>query len=315
MQIYTVSRIFFSSILFVASLSAMTPQDPGQTPGNPAESYQQSPTPHEIPSQHNSHATENRESSEHSVAAQALSPITETPVNSGAYHVGVSSLIRNNPRAAVAFAAPAAAIIAYKKNEKFRAYIDDRSGNAKRFMIRSVALPVAMKVEEIRSDGLSRYDVLKIGLFGLGCYALKKVGDYFCLWSSIKARDFTKTRESTRSFFKTLYAHKGKILAATLGSLSVFWLWKFSQAVNKQVNSSLIDDFFLTLTNEQRIEIMQSNDLAQLVANAADDPLPLQHHELFMSLLSDAQKKKLSEAIEDYIKHNVPLAFLEDDLN
>ncbi len=218
-------------------------------------------------------------------------------------------------KAAVLSAAPAAAmILAYKNNEKFRAYVNKHSGAAKNYVLRNVALPTAMKIEEIKTEGFSRSDVLKGVLVGVGLFALKKAGDYLYLWNSLRTGDFTKTREAVTSLFTTLYDNKKKIVAGVIAGVGIFWLWKFSRAINKQAKVPLLDQFFLSLTQEQRIEIMQNAELQKLVAEAGEDPLPLQCNEQLMRILNDEQRKKLNAALEDYIKNNVPLAFLEGDL-
>ncbi len=226
--------------------------------------------------------------------------------------------VRKNPKTSGALACTAtlavAGGIAYKKHEKFRRLADRQVDGAKYYLLRSVVLPTAIKIEEVKADGLSRTDVLKGALFALGCYGVKKVGDYFHLWQGLWTRDFTKTREVLASCGTTLYSHKKKVIALMVGSLALGWLWKFSHAVNKQAELPLLDQFLLSLSNEQRIEIMQLPRMSELMGDAAEDPQLLQQEEDFMYLLTDDQKKKLDEVVKDYIEYNDPLAFLESDL-
>ena len=231
---------------------------------------------------------------------------------------GLNGWVRTNPITSGALGSTAAFAvagrIAYEKNAKFRVFADRQAYEAKFYLLRSVVLPTAIKVEEIKADGLSRTDVLKGALIALGCYGVKKVGDYLHLWQGLRTRDFRNTRKVLASCGTTLYNHKKKVIALMVGSLAVGWLWKFSHAVNQQAELPLLDQFLLSLSDEQRIGIMQSPRMSKLISDAADDPQLLQQEEDFMYLLTDDQKKKLDEVVEDYIEQNDPLAFLERDL-
>jgi hypothetical protein len=199
----------------------------------------------------------------------------------------------------------------YNNNEHFRKYCDDQTAHGKQYMIKSVILPSLMKVEKVKDEGLSTFDVLKVGTALTTCYGIKKVIEYSNIWHALTTGDVSKTREAMHEFGRALDRNKGKIALAGIVAAGALFVWRLAKAADECNKISLIDKFFLTLTNEQRGLIMESPELTELVSEGTTHPTHLQNNEAFMGLLTAEQKQLLTTAVDDYIKHNDPLALLE----
>ncbi len=216
--------------------------------------------------------------------------------------------LRSRKKALIAAVAgtPVVLFTFYHNNEKFKYFIDHHAAGARDFLIRSVAVPTIMKFEQLKDEGLSKSDLFKIGLFIGALYGLKKLADSMHLWYWWKTGDSSKTKEALNSFYSFLYNRKGKIGLASLVGLLGYFSWKVVNAAHELSKVPLFDQFFLSLTNEQRALILESESLKLLVSESESqqDPTLLLNDETFVSLLTDAQKNKLIEAADDYMRNN-----------
>lgn len=191
----------------------------------------------------------------------------------------------------------------YGAHPEFRKSINDAA-------VRNVILPAVMKYEMTKDEGLKFADYITMGCALIAGYAAKKTTDALNLWDALRTGNFTKTKEALSSFSHFLNKHKGKLTAATVAAGAAMWLWSIKRVADSSTQLPLLDRFYLSLSSEQRLQILESEKLSTVLAEAAANPTQLITDEAFVALLSDEQKALLTSAVEEHTLKNDPLSLL-----
>lgn len=202
-------------------------------------------------------------------------------------------------------------ILAYNTNADVKKNIDSKKEKAKHFLLQKCIVPLHLRVEEIKEEGISKKDVLIVlSLIG-GVYGLKKAWDFFKVSHALGKLDLGPTKKALRSAASFLADHKKKVGSFAAGCLATIAGWKAWKTVCHYSDVSPVDQFLLSLTDEQRKLIGKSVELQNILDQAQQDPLQMHSHEEFMKLLSEKQKNLVEHVVEDYIKNNPHLAFID----
>ncbi len=204
-------------------------------------------------------------------------------------------------------------IFVYREDSDVKSYIDAKSESTKHLLLKKAVLPVAFKVGKIKDEGISVKDLLKVTVYGAGIYGLKKTGDYFNIWQAIKG-DITKTKEAASFCMRYVANHKLKVTLLGMGIAAALGCLKLGTTLRKNADVALVDQFFLSLTAEQRKKLLFSPELAQLIDQVSSDPLSIALHDELMKLFTKRQKELLERIVEEYMTNNPHLALADEGL-
>ncbi|MBA3751912.1 hypothetical protein H0X06_03920 [Candidatus Dependentiae bacterium] len=195
----------------------------------------------------------------------------------------------------------AASVYGYKTNEKIRTALDSYAESLKDSIVHHIVLPLSIKAEEIKDEGLKSSDILKVGC-GVGiCYAFKKAADFFHV-KDLFYGDTTQTAQALKICAKE---YKKIIIGTGILAASTYFFWK--QCCKDKQTLSVLEK--LNLTTEQRSKLEDSEELAPFVHET--NYVGLLDSDLFTQLLTEDQKKIREEIINEYLSES-SLDFLTD---
>lgn len=206
--------------------------------------------------------------------------------------------------------APAGAVLAYATSPNFKKGVNAQGDKAKHFLLQKCIVPLHLRIEEIKDEGVSKKDILTVLSVLVGAYGMKKAWDFFKIGHIVKKCELGPTKKALRTAASFIAANKKKAGAFSAGCAAAcggWWLW------NTLYNSSEIsytDQFLLSLTDEQRM-LIEKSELHSVLDQAKSDPLQMHSNEEFMKLLTDMQKNLVERIVEEYIKNNPHLAFVD----
>ncbi len=175
----------------------------------------------------------------------------------------------------------------------------------KDLFIDKVAIPLYVQYDRMREEGISREDLMVAGLGALTLYGVKKSGDHYHMWSSIRKFDFKDTREAAHDDAVWLYEHKGKVAWILGGAAVLAWIVKTGW------NLPIIERFRRSLTGKQKELISSDNTLQELIDNAHEDPTLLHEHDELLGHLHDDQKDLLDRAVQKHLEENDPFSLFD----
>jgi len=127
----------------------------------------------------------------------------------------------------------------------------------------------------------------------------------------VRKQDLGPTKKAFSKVYAFFKKHKqaaGILGFSGLSALGSYALWNTISGIPP---ISLIDQFLLSLTAQQRIQIQRSSELQELLDQAKYDPTLMQMSEPFMTLLSEKQRRLVDQLVVEYSKNNPHLAFLD----
>lgn len=190
-------------------------------------------------------------------------------------------------------------VLGYKKNKKFRAFVDRLCGQVKMSLLHNIALPLATKYDEIKTQGVTKKDSARGACALAAGYCFVKMCSYLELMHALKTREVSKTLAALKKAWYYAKEHKTACIGAgVVGGLLVLLWKKFDVVAEKAKHSYLLDKLFHSFSTDQHIALIESDELQSLIAQAHSDPQPLKHHEEFKTLLTDEQKELLAQALE-----------------
>lgn len=200
--------------------------------------------------------------------------------------------------------------LAYKSHEKVRKTIDEQGLRMKHFVLQNCIVPLHLRIDEIKEEGPSKKDFFVVASLIGGSYGLKKSWDFFEIGHLVKKWDLAPTKQAFKKLCFYVSKHKKKVAAVTGGCIAALGSWWVWNALRSASGISQLEQFLMSLTDEQRTVIEQKGLHAMLDA-AHSDPLQIHSHEEFMSLLTENQKVLLERLVEEHIKNNPHLAFID----
>jgi len=178
------------------------------------------------------------------------------------------------------------------------------------FIIQNIILPVHLKIESIKEEGVTKKDVAVAVTSVVAFIASMKAWQYFKLSQAVRGNTAPMRQAYGAA---SMYVHDNRsqfyagAIAVTTAAL-LWYAWHCYQAYN---NRPLVHKFLDSLEPEQCDQIHRCTQLKAALSGIHHDPRPLHTNEQFTSILTHEQKSLLDHTVNDYINSN-PHTLLEN---